>query len=171
MPKELVTTKAILESLYPHEVIILSGRNGSRTISRASDVFFGHIYSGFFDEGVDDPSERTPELRIAVYKVSQMPESPDDTSFEPILNALSGDIERFCLTGDQIIAFCEEHPERLDADNGTLFFRKNREKLLVVIVNKHCDGLHVVWEWYKVGCIMPKGYTLIGFRIVVPYPY
>jgi hypothetical protein len=113
--------------------IVIGAVDGMRTIRDAKDVF-DIIDTDFADCGTEPESGR-----------NEMPVEPKelvkDGTFEQMFTSLSSDLNKICFVQDQIVSFCQEHPEKLRGDDyGTYFLLKTASGFSVVVVLAYPKG-------------------------------
>ena len=154
------TSTAVLRRLYDDQTINLSPCVGSRLISQAKNVFRGYIDSDFITWDANEPGASTPKTLVAVYEMAE------DATFAEIFASLYHDVESLCLTQDQIIAFCENHPDKLHPDSQKTFFPfKSRDKLFVTDVSVYDREPVVYARCFDEGSTWRAEYH---YRVVVP---
>jgi hypothetical protein len=92
--------------------LIIPATTGEKTIAKSSDVFPGRIDSDFKNWNLDNPGEKTEELKVKVQEMDK------DATFAQIFTKP----EEICLTQSQIIYFCEGFPQQLRTDGYATFF-------------------------------------------------
>ncbi len=83
-----------------------------------------------------------------------------------MFNSLSTDLDKLCLTQDQIIEFCTNHPSWLRQDGyGTFFLFKVKDEFFVCSVHVRDGGLCVGVDRLADGCVWDADGA---HRVVVP---
>lgn len=119
-----------LRLLYEGEHITLPVTGGQRLIADAKKVFTWGIDGDFRNWGADQPGEHRLQMEVKVLEMYQ------NATFSQMFNSFGKSLDELCFTQDQIIAFCENHKDRLRRDGyGTFFLFKSNGKLFVAHVN------------------------------------
>lgn len=140
--------------------LVLPPTDGERTFVKARDVFPWHLDGDFHNWGTDASSKSTTESLIDVREIIQ------DGTFPEIFGSISADLERLCLTQDQIITFCLRYRNWLRGDGySTFFLFKSSEQPFIADVSVRFSQLqalvHPFWRGDRVYGIHLK-------RLVVP---
>lgn len=127
----------ILELISAGEEIIIAPTAGSRTIARAKNVFRGWVDPNFKQWGTDMPGKAKPATPAEVHEMRR------DAIFADMFGSLGRPISELVFTQDQIIRFCEDHPEWLRTDGyATFFLFEENKELLVARVYAATAGLN-----------------------------
>ncbi|MFZ2523564.1 MAG: hypothetical protein WAW92_04235 [Minisyncoccia bacterium] len=112
--------KSVLHRLYEGEVISIRRLAGAGTIAHADRVFSGHIDSDFVAWGTDELDETTtPKQIVEIHEMVQ------NGNFQTIFESVGRPIAELVLTQKQVIAFCEDHRDKLRTEGfGTFFIFK-----------------------------------------------
>lgn len=142
----------ILQLISDGQDITIRACDGKRTIAQANQVFTDYIDSNFKNWDLDKPGKATPAIKAKVYELCQ------NTRFKQIFKFLSSDLDKLCLTQDQIIAFVEDHIDCLQTkdSHATLFLFKENKSYFVVSVYSvpsgklkvYVDKLKAAYVWY-----------------------
>jgi hypothetical protein len=139
--------------------IIIGATDGSGTIAKAKKVFSGWIDPDFVKYGTDvkgQPTEKTP---VKVFEMKR------DATFTQIFGDFGENLNRLCLSQDQIIRFVEEHAKWLCEDGCTFFLLKTGDEYFVASVGWRGGGLGV--DARRLSCGGVWG-AESGHRVVVP---
>lgn len=142
---EFVMTKVtqastILRLVAGSDTLTIGPRDGRRTIAKARKTFKSHIDFAYTNWDLDKPSAPTSETKVQVHEMIK------DADFNTMFASLSRDLNVLCFTQDQIIEFCEKHPNWLRTEGyATLFlFRENGEFFVAsVLVNSYFLRVYV----------------------------
>ncbi|MDB4984806.1 MAG: hypothetical protein JWM20_985 [Patescibacteria group bacterium] len=143
--------------------LIIDACSGERTFASSPTLFGSHGAGWPFNE-MDYPSAPTPEIEIERYQMIK----PDCVT--DIFKSFSSDLEKLCLNQDQIITFCEKHPEEISRESSmtTFFLFKRKENVMVGVMfgDGAMDNRHYVVE----GQDLPTGvHSIKYFRsILIP---
>jgi hypothetical protein len=110
--------------------LIIPATTGKRTIAKASGVFPGWIDSYFKNRNLDNPGEKTEELKVKVQEMDK------DATFAQIFTKP----EEMCLTQSQIIYFCEGFPQQLRTDGYATFFLFKEKNGEYFVASVYFDG-------------------------------
>lgn len=104
------------------------------TIAKSDDVFTGWIDSDFERWGTDVKSPQTEETDLAVLEMDK------NGTFKETFDSVSKDTDSMCLTQAQIIAFVNEHKDKLRTEGyGTFFLFKVNDEVFVASVDLDSD--------------------------------
>lgn len=125
-----------LKLISDSQEIVIVPTNGKRTIAGARNVFVGLIDPDFVNYGLNVLSESTKKSQVQVFDLIV------NGTFSQIFDGFGENIDRLCLTQDQIISFVENHSKWLCSD-GTFFLLKGNNKFFVVDVRIYTSGYEV----------------------------
>jgi hypothetical protein len=107
------------------KMIIIKAVDGQTTIASSNDVFTGGKYGSFGNA----PSQPTKDTSVKVYEMVK------DGAYAQIFGGMSDDINRLCLTENQIVRFVQDHRDWLRTEGyGTFFLYKEGEEFFVARV-------------------------------------
>lgn len=109
---------------------------GKRYIAKANDIFQSYIDPDFKKWNLNKPGQAKPETKLGVYELIK------NGAYKDIFTSASNDLDKICLTQDQIIEFCEKHKDLL-SENYTFFLFKENDEFFVARVNFDDGGLYV----------------------------
>lgn len=148
------------EYLKQIDTTILNKCSGKRIISKAKSSFPSWIDSDFENYGLEHTSKATEKTDVSVYEMVK------DATFVQMFGSLNPDLDKLCLTQDQIIEFCKEHRSRLRTDGyATFFLFKQDDQFCVAGVGVCADGLSVDVRRFGYG---PVWAAVCASRVVVP---
>lgn len=140
--------------------IVLAVTSGKHTLTNASDVFDGYIDSDFKNWGLDVPEEATGEKEVAVYEMK------DNGTYAEIFGGFGENLDRLCLTQDQIRVFCRDQRQWLHPQGyGTLFLFKVNGKFFVARVDVRGGRLEVYVYQFEYASVWRAEFR---YRVVVP---
>jgi len=141
--------------------IIISATDGKGTIARnGSDLFPGWLDNDFRNYGTDVKGGPTKETPVQVYELIK-----DGTSAQ-IFGGFGENLDRLCLSQDQIMGFVKDHGKWLRTDGyATLFLFKVNGEFFVARVDRRSGGLRVYVRRLSYGNVWDAEY---GRRVVVP---
>jgi hypothetical protein len=120
------------------ETITIKATDGRGTIARAKDLFPGWLDPDFENYGTDVPGKPTVETNVQVFEMIK------DGTFAQIFGGFGENLDRLCLSQDQIMEFVENHTKWLRADGyGTFFLFKVNSEFFVAGVRRYEGGLEV----------------------------
>ena len=148
--KDLFTTSAekkpepILRLISDGANLKIGACTGKRTIANAKKVFKSFISSFFKKQGLDQPGSATGETPIDVYEMINYATS------EQMFTSRSTYLDRMVMSQDQIIEFCEQHPDWLRQDGHATFFLIKRADYsgLVCQDSKFGSLRYQIWFFY-----------------------
>jgi len=133
-----VVAESILKLISGSENLIIEKLDGQKYIGRAKEVFKSYIDSDFNGWGLNEAGEATGETSAQVYELTA------DAIFAKMFTSLTGDLDKLCLSQNQIIRFCEKHPNWLRQEGyATFFLFKMNGEYFVAYVRVLGDGLFV----------------------------
>ncbi|MDD4902792.1 MAG: hypothetical protein PHE24_06720 [Patescibacteria group bacterium] len=152
-------TGSILKLLSFGEASIIEACDGQRTIASAKDVFKSGIDNNFKNWDLDKASDATPETAVQAHELIE------NATFVKMFTSLISDLDKLCLTQDQIIRFCVKYPGQLSQSGATFFLFKMNGEYFVARVRVRSDGLSVYVHRF--------GYASVWraesrYRLVVP---
>lgn len=131
--------------------------DGKRYIYGKKDVFNNYIDSDFKNWKLDKKSNPTQETKVDVYELIK------NATFKEMF---VGNLDKLCLTQDQIIEFCDKHPDWLNQEEGyTFFLFKVNKEYFVARVDVDSDGLIVHVDRFERDYLWLDEYC---HRLVVP---
>lgn len=139
------------------EALMLDATFGGEGFANKNDVF-SVVNMNLDNLGADQPGLSTKEARVSVYEVVK------GGNYSEIFGSFSSDLEKLCLTPEQIKNFCKKYRQWLKANGaGTFFLYKSYGNLFVAEVrfsfNESLDlsvlpfkytGLHSAENRYRV---------------------
>ncbi len=126
-----------LKLLSGAETITLDECDGKSTIADSENIFYS-IDSDFKNYGANEKGVLTPKIPLEVH------EQVKDGKFSQIFGSLNSDLDKLCLTQDQILNFIKNHKNWLRTDGySTFFLFKSEKKFFVADVGVGSDGLYV----------------------------
>jgi hypothetical protein len=134
--KENVSGNSILRLLSTESSLVIKATDGKRFLAKAKNTFKSFVDADFKNWELDKISHATADTPTNVYEMIT------DATFVQIFGSLSDDLDKLCLTQDQIEEFCLTHSDHLRADGyATLFLFKENENFFVAGVRVRSDGL------------------------------
>jgi len=134
--------------------------DGKAIIHKAGDVFTGYIDSNFKNWDLNVASGPTKKTPVQVYEMIK------DGTFAQIFGGMSDDLDKLCLTQNQIIRFVQDHRKWLRQDGyGTFFLFKKMNEFFVANVYLDSDGPYVFVNRLSDGHVWGAEFR---HRIVVP---
>ena len=149
----------ILRLLTVDGPLIIKATTGKRYLAKAKRTFQVCIGSNFKNWNLDKTSYKIPDTAVDVHEVIK------DATLAQIFGSLSDDLNKLCLTQDQIEEFCLKNHPWLRNDCATFFIFEENEHYFVAGVGRLSVYLSV-----DVGRLEDDD-VLIGesrHRIVVP---
>jgi len=118
---------AYLRLLYSEsDRILIPATDGQRTVTDATELFNNGISHEFKTFGIDGPGIPTEETYARVLELY------NTASSKQLFESFGRPLEELCLTRQQIIVFCENHPDRLRGNGfATLFLFKDKGELII----------------------------------------
>ena len=118
--------------------VITNAVDGSQTIFNSEDVFKSWIDPDFKGWNLNKPDKKTPEIKTQVYEMAQ------DANVKQMFGSLNDDLDKLCLTQNQITEFCISNQKYLKKDGRSIFFPfKVDGKYYVARVHVRSGGLSV----------------------------
>jgi hypothetical protein len=115
--------------------VVIKATSGKRTIAAAGKTFPGWIDPDYKNYGCNVTAEARPETPTDVYEMIE------DGDFRKIFGSFGENLDRLCLTQDQIIEFVESHIKWLRTEGyATLFLFKVGTDCFVARVYFFDDG-------------------------------
>ena len=116
------------------EFLMLDATSGGEIIAKAKNVF-SYIDHDFEGWKANEKGFATKEIAVGVYEMTE------DATFAQMFGSLSADLNKLCLTQEQIIRFCQKHRQHLRTDGyGTFFLFKSFSNFFVALVYFASDG-------------------------------
>jgi len=126
-----------LKLLSGTETLFLDECDGQSIIADSKNVFYS-IDNDFKSYGANEKGVATSKTPVEVHELIK------DGKFTQIFGSLNSDLDKLCLTQNQILNFIKNHKNWLRADGyGTFFLFKSNGKFFVAGVNVDSGGLHV----------------------------
>jgi len=123
-----------LRLLTGGEMLVLDECDGVNTIADAGDVF-NFIDSDFKKWGADEKGPATGKTPVHVYEMEK------NGTYSQLFGSLSSDLQKLCLTQDQILCFIKKHRNWLRTDGyGTFFPFRSNDNFFVASVFFGSDG-------------------------------
>ena len=117
--------------------ITIEATKGKGTIARADKVFTW-IDDDFKNYGTDVRGEPTVATAVQVFEMTK------DGTFAQIFGGFGENLDRLCLSQDQIVSFCRDQANWLRTDGyGTFFLFKVKGEYFVAYVRRSVGGLGV----------------------------
>ena len=136
--KENVSGNSILRLLSTESNPVIKATDGKRFLAKAKNTFKSFVDADFKNWKLDQASHATVDTPTNVYEMIT------DATFAQIFGSLSNDLDKLCLTQDQIEEFCLAHADQLRTDGyGTFFLFKENGHFFVAYVYVYSDGLRV----------------------------
>lgn len=111
--------------------------DGKSTIADSTEIFYS-IDPDFENYGANEKGVATPKIPLEVHELVK------NGTFSQIFNSLNSDLDKLCLTQNQILNFIKNNKNWLRIDGWRTFFLfKSREKFFVAHVSVVSDGLNV----------------------------
>jgi hypothetical protein len=153
-------TNLILKQLSDLDKLVIGTTTGKRTLAKAKNTFCSGIDSDFKNLGTDQAGIAKAETKVSVYELVS------HARFAEMFNSLSTDLDKLCLTQDQIIEFCTNQSSWLRQDGyGTFFLFKVKDEFFVCGVYVDDDGLYANVYRLAFGYVWGAVYA---HRVVVP---
>lgn len=153
-------TNLMLKQLSGVDELVIGTTTGKRTLAKAKNTFRSGIDSDFKNLGTDKAGIAKAETKVSVYELVS------HARFAEMFNSLSTDLDKLCLTQDQIIEFCTNQPSWLRQDGyGTFFLFKINDEFFVCIVLVNGDGLYARVDRFERDVLWRAEYA---HRVVVP---
>lgn len=125
-----------VRSLSSADKIILGATDGQANVYDSREVFKSFVDDDFKWWKLNQPGLAAPKTSLRVGEVI------GNVSLKRIFLGLWSDIDRLVMTQNQIVRFCQEHPQWLRANGySTYFLTKLGAEYFVVRVNSRSDGL------------------------------
>jgi len=140
---------------------VIKATDGKRYLANAKETF-KYISATYQSKKLDLQGfiPPTPDISTNVYELV------DDATYAQIFGSLSNDLDKLCLTQDQIEEFCLTHPDQLRAEPyPTLFLFKANADFFVAIVVVHSYGLVIIIDKFGINERKNSDYRQ---RVVVP---
>lgn len=119
------------------KTLFLDECDGQQTIANSKNIFYS-IDSDFKNYGANKKGVSTPKTPVEVHELIK------DGTFSQIFGSLNLDLDKLCLTQDQILNFIKNHKSWLRTDGWGIFFLfKSGEKFFVAFVRVDSLGLYV----------------------------
>lgn len=155
------TSAPILKLLSGEENLLIDSCDGKAILRTAIKTFSSGINFGLWEiQGYSKPTE---PITVDVYDIL------GKNTIKEIVNSLTDDLSKVCLTPQQIIQFCDKYPEWLaelpDLDCLTLFLFKNNDQFFIADVRVR-SGLYLYVNGYSGDSIFDS--RKIPHRLVVP---
>lgn len=126
-------TSEFLKLISIGETLTIDACDGTKILADAKDVF-AYIDSDFKNWGADEKGAATEEIAIEVCEMVK------DGMFAQLFGSLSTDVQKLCLTQNQIVGFVKKHRNWLRTDGrATFFLFKANGELFVADVNFNSD--------------------------------
>ncbi|MBP9802792.1 MAG: hypothetical protein KBD14_00585 [Candidatus Pacebacteria bacterium] len=126
-----------LKLLSGAETLFLDECDGQSTIADSKKNFYS-IDSDFKNYRANEKGIATPKTLVEVHEFVK------NGKFAQIFGSLNSDLDKLCLTQDQILNFIKNHKNWLRKDGyGTFFLFKSGEKFFVAFVRVDSLGLSV----------------------------
>lgn len=98
---------------------------GYTTIARARETFCSYIDPDFKNLDLDEEQRASEKTEVDVYELKK------NANFFQMFTSLNNDLNKLCLTQDQIVNFCKNHSKHFVQNGGGTFFlskKKNQSK-------------------------------------------
>lgn len=137
----------ILRLLSAGTAITIAPCDGTQILAQAKKTFPSGIDSDFKNWGLDKPGKPTAETAVQVYELEK------NATFAKMFGSLGNDLDKLCLTQNQIKTFCENHSRFLRTDGyGTFFLFKEDEQFFVASVSVFSSGPYVYVRRFEDDC-------------------
>jgi hypothetical protein len=155
-------SNSILRLLTSTDELIIKATDGKRFLAKAKDTFESDgIDSNFKILKLDQESHATIDTPINVYEMIE------SATFAQIFRSLSNNLDKLCLTQDQIEEFCLSHRDQLRTGGyNTFFLFKENKYFFVANVAIGSRGLYVYVSRLNQGHFVWDGHN--RNRVVVP---
>lgn len=157
--------KRLLKVIPGSERLIIDACNGEKTFHNAKNIF---------PAGIDGAKKRwkkgnlgtqiipTTRTIVQVHCIKYA----EEFTIDQLFSSLRSDINNLLLTENQIIDFCEKHPEWLNTNrHGTLFLTKIGPRTFIANIDTFYNGLGGVIDHFEIIKNLKVG---IYVRIVAP---
>lgn len=142
------------------QVLVIDACDGTNILADANDVF-AYIDPDFKNWKADQKGSASGETFVEVYEMKK-----NDGTFSQMFGSLSPDLQKLCLTQDQIIGFVKTQRQWLQTDGyGTFFLFMSNEQYFVADVDFSGDDLSVSVIRFEVSRVWDADYH---YRVVVP---
>lgn len=123
-----VVREIFLKLISASETLTIDACDGTKILADAKDTF-AYIDSDLKNWGADEKGLATDEAPVEVYEMA------NDGMFSQLFGSLSSDVQKLCLTQNQIIGFVKKHHDWLRTDGyGTFFLFKSNNHFFVAHV-------------------------------------
>lgn len=128
----------ILRLLSEDETITIAPCDGSRCIG-TQDAVFGFIDPTYKGSDFNKRGQPTEAMKVDVHEMVK------DATFAKMFGSLGApDLNKLCLSQDQVVEFCKNHSKWLRSDGyATFFLFKENENFFVARVRVSSGGLRV----------------------------
>ena len=127
-----------LKLLSGAETLFLDECDGQQTVTNSKNVFYS-IDNDFKNYGANEKGIATKKMAVEVHELVK------NGKFTQIFGSLNSDLDKLCLTQDQILNFIKNHKNWLRKDGyGTFFLFKSNGKFFVADVDVVSGGLRVL---------------------------
>jgi hypothetical protein len=126
----------VTKILADNENLAIEALDGKEFIYGNKNVFRSGIDDDFKNYGLNKAGVATPETALQVRKLVE------DATFAKMFTSLTNDLDKLCLTQEQIIRFCVKYPGQLSRSGATFFLLKLNGEYFVASVDVHGDGLY-----------------------------
>lgn len=140
--------------------IVIGATDGRGMIAKAKDTFPVYIDLGFVKYGTNVKGQPTKKMLVQVFEIIK------DGTLAQIFGGFGENLDRLCLSQDQIIRFVKEHSKWLRTDGyGTFFLFKVDNEFFLACVAWDEGRLGVCASRLSFGRVWDAGFR---HRIVVP---
>ena len=123
-----------LKLISGDQVLVIDACDGTNVLADAKDVF-AYTDPDLKNWKADQEGSASSETFVEVYEMEKK-----DGTFLQMFGSLSSDLQKLCLTQDQIIGFVKKHRQWLRTDGyGTFFLFMSNEQHFVAFV-RFSDG-------------------------------
>lgn len=120
---------AYLKLISSGQALVIDACDGANVLADANDVFV-YIDPDLKNWKADQQGSTSGETFVEVYEMEKK-----DGTFSQMFGSLSPDLQKLCLTQDQIISFVKKHRQWLRTDGyGTFFLFVSNEQYFVADV-------------------------------------
>lgn len=152
-----MTVTSTLRSISVGQTIVIRSTTGEKTFAKAKEIFTAFLDADFERWGTNVPSAPTGETPVVVHEMIQ------DAKFAQMF---IGDLDRLCLSQEQIIDFVVDHRNWLRTDGyGTFFLFKVGTEFFVARVYVRAGGLEASVRRLSDDYVWRADY---GHRVVIP---
>lgn len=159
-PSSDFQNNSILRLLTVNHHPVIKATTGLRFLAEAKNTFKSFIDPDLMNWKLYRTSYATPETLVNVYEMLA------NATLAQIFGSLSNDLDKLCLTQDQIEEFCLAHSGQLRGDGYVTFFLfKENEHFFIARVSMNFGGKRVDVSGLGSDFVWDGG---LRYRVVVP---